>query len=389
MIDYPNPIPLNEVDTYVKLAKAGNIPARQALILRNGGLVVSIAIQLCKKCHLPEGIRNDLIQEGLAIIPYAISKYELGSRARFPSYLRFWIYEVMFRYVAEMQNIVHVPRNVLTSERNVRNKKGKINANLKDIEYYQNLEIVLPEIVDTDGSVVSVFEFIPDKNEDSQINFRDFGLKGRENDILDNIINLGIPFSALSEAYGISKQRIQQLYNQALSRVLPQLKDLVEYKGEVLSIVGYEDSHKKAKEYYVKSGPNRYTRKFLTKVGSLSGVWVDMDKKQYKDAYIIPKVHFNRTALKRIFKHTSLRLKNAGIYYTINDDGTSDFWSLCFDSYCIMVGESETSVYLEIISFNGDFGRKRYLYSEMKNFYSRIERIIFQIKSKLSPLAPA
>ena len=380
MINYPNPIPLNEVDTYVKLAKAGNIPARQALILRNGRLVLHLAILYCRKHHLSEEIRDELVQEGLASIPHAIKKYDFNDDCTFVSYMTFWIYNAFVKYMISTRNLVHVPINVIESERNQRIGKGKVKSRLKDIEYYRNMTVTSSESKDEDNVIHDLFDTIPANPEYPIINFNDYGIKGREANILDLIYNVGLSLEEIKGTYGISKERIRQISNSALAKIGNQIKSDYVFNGELLTEARRENCSSGIKEYYIKIESGRFIRKLLMKGGVHREFWKDTEGNTFKNAYGIPKSHFHPSELKRIFEFIINKLKKSSINYEAKLTGTSDSWYVNFDCYFISLFEYQHKFYIHFTSLYGDLDKDKYSYDEIPEFKDKVKKVIVGLR---------
>ena len=91
------------------LARAGDFPARQAMIERNLRLVVSIA-----KNYQGRGLAmNDLIEEGNLGLMHAITKFEPERGFRFSTYASWWIRQSVERAVVQQARLVRLPVHVV------------------------------------------------------------------------------------------------------------------------------------------------------------------------------------------------------------------------------------------------------------------------------------
>jgi RNA polymerase nonessential primary-like sigma factor len=100
--------PQEEYDTAVK-ARAGDFPARQAMIERNLRLVVSIA-----KNYLGRGLpMTDLIEEGNLGLMHAIGKFEPERGFRFSTYASWWIRQNIERAIMHQARLVRLPVHVV------------------------------------------------------------------------------------------------------------------------------------------------------------------------------------------------------------------------------------------------------------------------------------
>lgn len=100
--------PQQEYDTAVR-ARAGEFPARQAMIERNLRLVVSIA-----KHYIGRGLpMSDLIEEGNLGLVHAIGKFEPDRGFRFSTYASWWIRQAIERAVMHQSRLVRLPVHVV------------------------------------------------------------------------------------------------------------------------------------------------------------------------------------------------------------------------------------------------------------------------------------
>jgi RNA polymerase nonessential primary-like sigma factor len=100
--------PQEEYDTALK-ARAGDFPARQAMIERNLRLVVSIA-----KNYLGRGLpMTDLIEEGNLGLMHAIGKFEPERGFRFSTYASWWIRQNIERAIMHQARLVRLPVHIV------------------------------------------------------------------------------------------------------------------------------------------------------------------------------------------------------------------------------------------------------------------------------------
>ncbi|WP_442968772.1 sigma-70 family RNA polymerase sigma factor [Ramlibacter sp.] len=90
-------------------ARAGDFPARQAMIEHNLRLVVSIA-----KAYLGRGVPlSDLIEEGNLGLMHAIGKFEPERGFRFSTYATWWIRQSVERAVMNQGRVIRLPVHVV------------------------------------------------------------------------------------------------------------------------------------------------------------------------------------------------------------------------------------------------------------------------------------
>lgn len=243
---------IEDEQEYAKLAKEGNIEAKQKLIQANLKLVISIARKVIHKSKLP---MIDLIQEGNIGLIAAIDKFNWKFGYRFSTYAAWWIKQAMFKAISEQSHSVKIPvyiQETLSKYSKIKStmeKEGCTNVKTSDVAKEMN---IAPEKIDNylnaykktlslegdweiyNGSEVRLIDIIEDKKatvqqdieyesmkedvvkllnslkerEQSVIVLR-FGLNGNEKQTLEEIGKL----------YGVTKECIRQTEARALHKL--------------------------------------------------------------------------------------------------------------------------------------------------------------------------
>ncbi len=115
--------PQEEFDTATR-ARAGDFPARQAMIERNLRLVVSIA-----KAYAGRGVPlSDLIEEGNLGLMHAIAKFEPERGFRFSTYASWWIRQSVESSISSQARLVRLPVHVVRELGQVLRMRRKLEA---------------------------------------------------------------------------------------------------------------------------------------------------------------------------------------------------------------------------------------------------------------------
>lgn len=375
-------IPINELDVYIRLAKSNNLSARNALILKNGRLVVSMAKTYAKTHKVPMGTLDDLIQEGLAIIPKAIEKYEFGHSCTFISYLQYWILNAFNTYVRNNRSLVHLPMNLVDLAKKIDSFKGN---RRKTIEYANSIKVIAETFVNPEGKVESIFNTIPSRSLsdlDESVDFEKFNLLSNEEDILNLIINENYTLRDIANIRNVSAERIRQIARRARTKVAIKLDDkILSYLGTPLKLFMDNDETKvqEFKECYVlshKSGIIRANVKLKSsKVKYKPLIWIDTEGNEYDIAYRIPYEHFNKKKLIQVYNNLIKRLESRDIRYIFYSSGCSDNWKLTFDAYCITLVVKDNESVMRFSSFIQDIETKYYRVNETEDLYKDIIKV--------------
>ncbi len=115
--------PQEEFETATR-ARAGDFPARQAMIERNLRLVVSIA-----KGYAGRGLPlSDLIEEGNLGLMHAIAKFEPDRGFRFSTYASWWIRQSVESAISSQARLVRLPVHVVRDLGQVLRMRRKLEA---------------------------------------------------------------------------------------------------------------------------------------------------------------------------------------------------------------------------------------------------------------------
>lgn len=382
MTDYPDPIPINEIDTYVRLAKGGNIAARRSLILRNGRLVLSMTKSFMLAHRIPLEFLDDMTQEGLVAIPRAIDRYEFNTSCTFISYLQFWVANALRSYIRRNKHLVHVPANLYGDP-------NKVKVSIKKaMDYVSRIKVLSePTVTDEEGKTRSLFDSIPDTEEIIRdYNFGKFKLNNRETEILNLVINENKSFVNVASSWGISREGVRQVYKNAMAKVMHKLKPTgIEYLGETLHF-HYLTSEIKSSSYiecYVKTshGIERRDVRFKSMgYKSSNYTWVDRERNTYKDVYDIPYSHFRMSRLKVVYNSIIHKLEAYRIKYKFTKTGPSDSWKIKFDSYQVRLTINNNTSALELSSYLGDINTTYYNIHETDKLYYEIFRILRRLR---------
>jgi RNA polymerase sigma factor (sigma-70 family) len=249
MKQYPLLTPEEEYQLAVRVA-AGDMAARQTMITHNLRLVVSIALKYRGKADLP-----DLIAEGNIGLMKALEKFEPERGLKFSTYATWWVKQAISRYLSGVTPL-HVPNYVQEVSRKIKNARADLgpSATREQIltytevsaEYYAyaiqaeqvrcvSADMPLGTSPDTDeGSMLSDLLDDPTAEErftqtDSQIDDRQFlgklaaALSEREYDVLTSYLALDRDqpeeMQETAARFGVSRQRIHQIYLKALKHV--------------------------------------------------------------------------------------------------------------------------------------------------------------------------
>lgn len=236
----------------IKKAKDGDNAAKEEIILRSVRLVYSIAKRYCS-----EGISmEDLIQEGIEGILYAINGYNFDYDIKFNSYAYEWIRQKISRYViskehyfggaftnaklySEYENVYEKLCSKLDREPTIKEVAEVLkvpSSKLYMVIISNTSNVSLDEPIDSDNPS-SISEFLADDSIDFVLEHEDkeylenidnllesMGLTKREKEVIklrNGLDDLGITRTKVevAEMLGLTHQRVAQLEKVGLEKI--------------------------------------------------------------------------------------------------------------------------------------------------------------------------
>lgn len=267
------PMTREEEQRYARLAKNGDIEARQKIITANLKFVVKIASR-----YQNRGLSlTELISEGNQGLIKAIDKFEPERHNKFISYAVWWIKQKIISALTEKNNLIRMPLDKANLISKIKSEKEKIykssgnKAKIEDVSAVSNIpkrhikKAQLQEInvlslddksYNSHHDLVKFDEFLSDpditdprdlylaeKREDKiekvlgELPARDtfiikeyFGLEGKK----------GKNFAQIAEELGLSRERVRQIQKKALEKIA----ETLEYDFEEFFIMndGYDET---------------------------------------------------------------------------------------------------------------------------------------------------
>ncbi len=208
-----------EVRHYIKLAQAGDLEAREKVILSNKGLVFDYVFNKCEeKYKVYED--SDLIQTGMIGLIKAVDSYDVNSKTKFASYAFACIRYEIFNTIHKDKDNKFKIRKIITTFTDYMEEKNKY---LKD-----PMESTDPFTDDND-----FVEKIINKEEYKTVLEALNSLKEKYQEIIKHRYGFyGRPMTPreIAQFRNCSRQNIEQLTKKALKRLKDYLEKLEEGK---------------------------------------------------------------------------------------------------------------------------------------------------------------
>lgn len=250
-----------EINRLIIKAQAGDNKARDKVVMSNLRFVVTLA----KDFELKGMSLEDLISSGNEGLIHAISKYNPSKGVSFTFYASYWIKQAMYTLIYYNRDSIRLPltqrvmANKIAKATNDCIKKNGYTPSsteiaqltglkIEDIDYlskFNNRIKSLDEHIGGEDEYSQLQDIIPsDYDLESEVNTKlieDLIVKSctfissRERDILNLLYGtygLVLTLQEVANLYGISKERIRQIRDEALSKLRKRYKNL---KSDIFS----------------------------------------------------------------------------------------------------------------------------------------------------------
>lgn len=252
---YPLLTAEQERELAVKM-KQGDKLAKDRFIKSNLRLVVAIARQYQGKLAL-----NDLIQEGNIGLVKAVDRFDPDKNVPFASYGQYWIRQAISRAISQ-NHVIHLPVNLSDTlkkirkiERELEQKLERQPSNLEIAEMMELTEKEVKEIREFNFDAISIDKNLDDSVtislEDLLISSSDTGkyidhkilseeiraalskLSPRDAEIVRMRYGInyshGMTLQQIARHYGLSKERVRQIIDAALSSLKAASVNLIDF----------------------------------------------------------------------------------------------------------------------------------------------------------------
>lgn len=176
---------VNKIDQiYFDYVTTKSVKIRNQIVKQNQALVTYIINKYYSNKKEYEGLKEDMIQEGIIGLLSAIEGYKPDLGYRFSTYSTWWIRQAINNYLLNVEPIIHVPSHIRTANNKIQKRLREENMILQD--YIKNAD---SKIRDEDGctdkmlhsitmanrskNVCSIDEQIRGGNEDNNLTIKD------------------------------------------------------------------------------------------------------------------------------------------------------------------------------------------------------------------------
>ena len=219
-------------------AHAGDLEARNALVMHNQRFLIKIVTSFARK-H-PGHALMDLISEANLGLIHAAELFDPDTGFRFTTYSANWILQALGRYVNEQSDMIRIPQHQAENLRRIRQAKaaGVDNSRLCEATGVsrQDIDLMMPYLHPTvsldapvtgEASGTTFCELISDGTEPQDAAMTRYVLKTilsripkKYRDILVKRYGLfngkSMTLAEIADEYGMSRERIRQLEMKAL-----------------------------------------------------------------------------------------------------------------------------------------------------------------------------